>query len=366
MKIPFFDAKTQHLLLKDEILESVNRVVYDNSNFILGKELENFEEKFAKYCNKPYCIGVGNGTDAIKLALYSLNIGEGDEVIAPDNTAIPTITAIIESGAKPVLVDVGEDYLINPEKIEHAITKRTKAIIPVHLYGNPCDMNKISKIAKEHNIQTIEDCCQAHGATYNDKKVPIGEIGCFSFYPTKNLGALGDGGAIVVNDSKLENKLRMARNYGQSSKYNAEFSGFNTRLDEIQAAILKIKLNHLDDWNKLRKEKAEFYSKELGGIVNTPKKNINGDSVYHLYVIRTEKRNELMDYLKEKEIGTLIHYPIPIHMQKAFSYLGYKKGDFPNSEKFAEEIVSLPIYPEIEYSKIKEVVEEIKKFKRRG
>jgi dTDP-4-amino-4,6-dideoxygalactose transaminase len=363
MKIPFFDGKKQHLSLRDKIYESIERVVYENSNFILGNELKEFENKFAKYCDKPYCIGVGNGTDALKIALFSLGIKNGDEVIAPDNTAIPTITAIMESGAKPVLVDVGEDYLINPEKIENAITSRTKAIMPVHLYGNPCDMNEIFKIADKYHLQIVEDCCQAHGAVYNGKKVPIGEIGCFSFYPTKNLGALGDGGAIIVNDSALEKKIRMARNYGQSDKYNAEFAGFNTRLDEIQAAILNVKLSHLDEWNSLRQQKAEIYSDALENIVKIPPKNKNGNSVYHLYVIRTDKRNELMEYLKEKEIGTLIHYPIPIHMQKAFSGLGYKKGDFPVSEKFAEEIISLPLYPELENLQIEEVVKYIKKFK---
>jgi len=366
MKIPVFDLKKQHLSLKKELYEALERVTFENSAFVLGKEIKEFEEDFAKYCGKDYCVGVGNGTDALKIVMRALDIGEGDEVIAPANTAIPTISSIIEIGAKPVLVDVKEDYLINPNLIKKAITSKTKAIIPVHLYGNPCDMDEIFSIAQKNNLKVIEDCAQSHGAKYKEKKVPVGDIGCFSFYPSKNLGALGDGGAIITNDSDLEKKSRILRFYGQSDRYNAELTGgFNTRLSEIQAAFLKIKLPHLDEWNSLRTERATLYSSLLENCVSTPITDSNKKPAYHLYVIRTENREGLMDYLKEKGIGTLIHYPIPIHLQKAFFHLGYQKGDFPNSEKFAKEIVSIPMYPELELSQVEEVANEIKNFNNR-
>jgi len=364
MQIPFVDLKQQHLLLKEEFSKAIEKVIYENSNFVLGTELKEFEEKFATYCDKKYCIGVGNGTDALKIAMRSLGIGGGDEVIAPANTAIPTITSIIEIGAKPVLVDINEDYLINADLIEKAITEKTKAIIPVHLYGNPCDMDEIFIIAGKYGLNVIEDCCQSHGAKYKGKKVPIGNIGCFSFYPSKNLGALGDGGAIVTNNPSVEKKAKMLRFYGQADRYNAELpGGFNTRLSEIQSALLKVKLSHLDEWNSLRTERANLYSRLLKEVVSIPTEDPNKTPAHHLYVIRVEKRNELMSYLKEKEIGTLIHYPLPIHLQKAFFSLGYKEGDFPVSEKFSKEIVSLPLYPELSLIQIEEVANQIKQFK---
>jgi len=359
--IPFVDLKQQHEMMREEILESFNRVCYENSSFILGKELEAFEREFADYCGKKFGVGVNSGTDALELALRALNVGEESEVITSANTSIPTVMAIISVGAKPVLVDVGEDYLMDVNLIEKAITEKTRAIIPVHLYGQACDMEPILDLAKKNNIEVIEDCCQAHGAEYKGKKVPIGDLGCFSFYPTKNLGALGDAGIIVTNSEAVNEKLKLLRNYGQSDRYHAKIIGRNTRLDEMQAAILRAKLKHLEEFNNLRRSNALTYTSLLGGIVKTPRE-ISSKHVYHLYVIRTEKRDELAEYLKSKGIGTMIHYPIPIHMQKAFCYLGYNKGDFPNSEKFAEEILSLPMFPGLKESQIAEVSKAIKEF----
>lgn len=359
--IPFVDLKQHHHLLKEEILNSFNRVCYENSMFVLGKELEEFEREFADYCGKKYGVGVNSGTDALELALRALNIGEGDEVITSANTAIPTVMAIISTGARPVLVDVGEDYLMDAKLIEKAVTERTRAIIPVHLYGQACDMGVILDLARRNNLEVVEDCCQAHGAEYNGKRVPIGDLGCFSFYPTKNLGALGDGGMIITNSETINSKLKLLRNYGQSDRYHAKTTGRNTRLDELQAAILRAKLKHLDNFNELRRKNASVYTALLSGIVKTPRE-VSSKHVYHLYVIRSEKRNELIEHLKALGIGTVIHYPIPIHLQEAFYYLGYKKGDFPNSERFAEEIVSLPMFPELKENQIIEVAEAIKDF----
>src|SRR3989338_5295053 len=299
--IPFLELKRQHEFLKKEIDNAINKVI-KNSHFILGEEKKLFEQEFAEYCGKKYGIGINSGTDALILALHSLNIKRKEEIIVPVNTAIPTIMAIRAIGSIPRLIDVNENYLIDSKKIEPVINKKTKVIMPVHLYGKVCDMDKIIDIAKKHNLKVIEDCCQAHGAEYKGKKVPIGEIGCFSFYPSKNLGALGDGGMIITN---------------------------NELLSEVKGVIIP-------DYEE--------------------------GHVYHLYVIRHKKRYELINYLKEKEILTQIHYPIPIHLQEAFSYLKYRKGDFPNAEKFSNEILSLPMFPELTDKELRKVCEEINNF----
>lgn len=358
--IPFVDLKKQHENLRQEIADAINKVIYNNSHFILGKELGAFEREFAAYCSKSYGIGVGNGTDALELSLRALNV-LGKEVIIPDNTAIPTAMAVIGAGAIPILSDVKEDYLIDINEIEKKITANTKAIIPVHLYGQACDMNSILQLAKARNIHVVEDCCQAHGAEYNGKKVPIGDIGCFSFYPSKNLGALGDGGMIVTNNSTLDEKLRRLRNYGQSDKYHAIEIGVNTRLDELQAAILRAKLKHLDSFNTLREERASLYDSYLKGIVKIPIRTAN-KHIFHLYVPRVERRDELMAFLNEKQIGTLIHYPIPMHLQEAFKYLDYQSESFRNSERFSKEIISLPMFPELPLEDVIEVASQIKRF----
>ncbi len=363
--IPFLDLRREHDLLREGIDERIRRVIYDNSNFILGKEGEMFEKEFAGYCGKEYGVGVNSCTDALELALSSQNIGHGDEVILPVNTAIPTAMAVSNVGAIPIFCDVREDYLIDPNEIKKKITEGTRAIVPVHLYGLACNMDNINEIARENNLAVIEDCAQASGAEYKGKKVPVGEVGCFSFYPSKNLGALGDGGMIVTSRKDLSDKLKLLRNYGQEDKYKASITGRNTRLDEIQAAVLRLKLEHLDEGNSRRREIASFYDSELERFVTIPQSGSDKKHVYHLYVIRTSNRDELTKDLKENGIGTLIHYPIPLHLQGAFfGRNGNIYGDYPNAERFAKEIVSIPLFPGLTESEIDEVADRIKSFKR--
>ncbi len=359
--IPFGNLKKHYSLIKSNIDKAISDVL-QGGWFILGETLKSFEKEFAEYCGKKYGVGVGNGTDALLLALKAYGIKQGDEVISVPNTAIPTISAIVSSGAKPVFVDVGEDYLIDVNKIEAAITEKTKAIMPVHLYGQVCDMEPILKIAEKYNLHVIEDCAQSHGAEYKEKKSPIGETGCFSFYPSKNLGAFGDAGMIVTDNEDLAKKLRMLRDYGKSERNSAKLHGYNSRLDDIQAAILSVKLKYLDMWNNERRKIAFIYDILLKNNFKIPIENKNNKHVYHLYVIKTDKRDELQNFLKNKGIGSVIHYPIPIHLQPAYEYLGYKEGDFPKAEQYASEILSLPIFPELENEEIQEVVKVIKEF----
>lgn len=359
--IPFGDLKRHYFLIKNEIDEAVSGVL-NSGWFILGKNLEALENEFAQYCEKEFGIGVGNGTDALTLALKAYDIGIGDEVITVPNTAIPTIAAIMASGAKPVFVDIAEDYLIDVNKIQNAITEKTKAIMPVHLYGQCCNMNEILKIAQENNLKVIEDCAQAHGAMYNNKKVPIGEIGCFSFYPSKNLGAFGDAGMIVTNKQELAEKLKKLRNYGQTNRYHTDFSGYNSRLNEIQAAILRVKLKYLDSWNEKRRQIALLYGELLKQEIEHPTESQGNKHIYHLYVIRHKQRDKLQEYLKQKQIQTIIHYPVPLHLQPAYAHLGYKQGDFPMTEKYCNEILSLPIFPELRKHEVKEIVEAVRGF----
>lgn len=365
MKVPFVDLNRAHNTLKEELNQAINKVINDNS-YILGKEVEEFEKNFAAYCNVDYAAGVSTGTDALELILRALGLKNGNEIIVPANTFIATASAVVSAGAKPVLVDCDENCNIDIKKIESAITGKTKAIMPVHLYGQPADMNEILEIAKKHNLKVIEDACQAHGALYDGKRAgSLGDAAAFSFYPAKNLGAFGDAGIAVSNDKELIGKIKMLRNYGQSKKYYHDFFAFNRRMDTIQAAILNIKLKHLDKWNRQRREIARIYSeglKSLKGIVEIPKEDKNKEHIYHLYVIRTEKREELQNFLKEKGIDTGIHYPIPIHLQEAFRHLSYKEGDFPRTENYARQILSLPIFPGMTDEEAKNVVSEIKSF----
>jgi hypothetical protein len=358
--IPFVDFKRQCSGLEREI-EDAWRRVRQREWYILGEEGKNFEKEFANYCEREYGIGVNSGTDALKLSLYCLDIGVGDEVIIPVNTAIPTAMAIVETGAKPVLIDVRDDYLIDADQIEDRINNYTRAIMPVHLYGNVCDMDKISEIAGSYNLEVIEDCCQAHGAEYKGKKVPVGNVGCFSFYPSKNLGGFGDGGMIVTSDSALHSKLKMLRNYGQTDRYNACITGVNSRLDELQAAVLRAKLPYLDVWNEDRREIATSYNNSLKSVI-TPESSDKNKHVFHLYVVRSRKRDGLIAHLKRKEIETHIHYPITLHLQTAFSYLGYKKGNFPNAEKYAKQIVSLPMFPGLTGAEIEEICNVVNEY----
>lgn len=365
MKIPLNDIKAQYGFLKNEINQAVFSVL-KSGNFILGENLKKFEREFAKFCGVKYAIGVGNGTDALYLALRACGVSRGDEVITSPNTFIATTEAITLNGAKPVFVDIDLDtYNIDADKIEKAITKKTKAIIVVHLYGQPADMDHILKIARKHSLYVVEDAAQAHGALYKNKKAgSMGDIGCFSFFPGKNLGGYGDAGAVVTNNKKLADKIFLLRNHGRVKKYIHKTEGINSRLDEIQAAVLLVKLKYLKKWNDLRRKKARLYDnllKDSDGVI-IPKIMEKSEPVYHLYVIRVRNRDLLRDNLKKAGISAGVHYPMPLHAQPAYKYLGYKIGDFPKAEKASKEVLSLPVYPELTEKQIRYTANQIKKF----
>ena len=350
--------------LKNEFQKKFDDVI-SSSWFIKGKELEKFEEKFAEYCNANYCVGTGNGLDALMLILRSLNIGEGDEVIVPANTFIATALAVSYVGAKVVPVDPDiNTYNIQIDSISNAITSKTKAIIVVHLYGQPCLMTDIVNLAKEKNLYLIEDCAQAHGATYRNIKVgTFGVAAGFSFYPGKNLGALGDGGAVVTNDEELAKKIRVLGNYGAFEKYDNIFKGVNSRLDELQAAFLSVKLSILDKINDCRRNKANKYLNEINNSkIILPYVNNDCSPVWHIFAIRCDYRDELEKYLSQNGIMTNKHYPIPIHLQKCYKDLGYKEGDFPIAEKISKTELSLPIFYGMSEQEIEFVVDRINKF----
>jgi len=352
----------QYLSYKKQINAAIKQVL-QSGWFILGNEVKAFEEEFAKYIGVNFAKGTGSGTDAIMLALKALQIGAGDEVITVSQTAVATVAAIEMAGAKPVMVDIEEDfYTIAPEKIEAAITPKTKAVVAVHLYGQPADLNAILKITKKHKLKLIEDCAQAHGAIYKNKRAgSIGDVGCFSFYPTKNLGALGDGGMVVTNDAKLAEKVEMLRQYGWKKRYISEFAGVNSRLDELQAAILRVKLAHLDDDNAKRNHIAQMYDKQFGQTeIIIPKKRQNCSHVYHLYVIRAKKRDQLLEHLKQQGIAAAVHYPMPVHLQPAYNH----RQKLPVTEKIAKEILSLPMYPELTEKQTQKIINAVKEFLR--
>lgn len=361
MNIPFVSFEPMHKEVESEILNKFSEV-YKKNWFIFGDELTQFEKEFAEYCEVKYCIGCGNGLDALHLILKGYDIKEGDEVIIPSDTFIATALAVSYCGATPVFVEPNiNTYEIDPDLIEDAITERTKAIIVVQLYGQSSDMDKINFIAKKHDLKVIEDAAQAHGTKYKGKKVgSLADAAGFSFYPGKNLGALGDGGAVVTNDKELAEKIRALSNYGSIEKYNHIYKGFNSRLDEVQASFLRIKLKYLGKWNGNRQAIAEKYIK---GIKNEsiilPEIADYADPNWYVFVIRTEKRNELQTYLQNQGIGTVIHYPIPMHLQKCYEDLGYKKGNFPISEKIAEEVLSLPMWYGMKDEEINYVIEKI-------
>lgn len=365
MKVPFLDLKAQFKQIENEVLPMVTEAM-NNSAFIGGSQVVGFESEFAEYCQSKFCVGVASGTDALRFALIACGIGAGDEVITVSNTFIATTETISQVGAIPVFIDVHpETWNMDVSKIEEAISEKTKAVIPVHLYGQPANMAPILKIAEEHNLVVIEDACQAHGALYNDKKAgSMGIAGCFSFYPGKNLGAFGEGGAVVTQDKRIADKIRMIRDHGQNEKYFHEIEGYNGRLDAIQAGILRIKLKRLDDWNQARKQNAAYYSENLSGIhgLTIPADADFSTSVYHLYVILVNDRDGLQQFLKEKGIATGLHYPLPLHLQKAYNHLGYKKGDFPVTESAAKRLLSLPMYPELTHQQIEYIVESTKEF----
>jgi len=345
-----------------ELKEATNRVI-DSNWYILGKEVENFEREFANYLGVKYCIGVGNGLEALHIILRAYDIGEGDEVIIPSNTYIATALAVNYAGATPIMVEPDErTYNINSDLIKEKITKKTKAIMPVHLYGQSCDMDPINKIAKKYGLKVIEDSAQAHGAVYKGRKCgALGDASGFSFYPTKNLGALGDAGAITTNDKALAKKVKALRNYGSEKHYYNKYMGFNSRLDEMQAAILRVKLRYLNEFNNERKKIAKIYLAKLqNSNLILPYVAEWDEPVWHQFVIRSKERDKLQQYLKSKGIGTLIHYPLPIHLQEAYKHLGYKKGDFPIAEKMANEVLSLPMYPYLSESNINKISDYIR------
>jgi len=371
--VPFIDLTRQYKAIEEEILSATKRV-FEKGRFILGEEVSTFEEEFARYCGVRYGVGVNSGTDALYLALRAAGIGEGDEVVTVANSFIASALAISFSGAKPIFFDIEpETYNLDPNALEHLLKKqrttgkrqRIKAILPVHLYGHPAQMDTIMEVAHRYHLDVIEDACQAHGAEFKNKKVgSFGAMGCFSFYPTKNLGGSGDGGMVITDDKKLYEKLRLLRCYGEKKKYEHILQGGNSRLDEIQAAILRVKLRYLDKWNDQRRAKALIYKRKVEGSgVICPIEKEGARHVYHLFVIRSKKRNGLQASLKERGIDTLIHYPIPIHLQKAYKDLGYKRGDLPMTEQYSREVLSLPFFPEMTESEIEEVSIKIKTFK---
>lgn len=362
--IPFLDLKSQYASIKEEIDAAIQNTV-NHGQFILGQNVEAFEEEFARYCGVRYCVGVSSGTSALFLGLVACGIGQGDEVITTTNTFISTALAISYTGAKPIFIDIDpETYNIDVSRIEEKITSRTKAIIPVHLYGQPADMEPITKLAQKYGLKVIEDACEAHGAEYKGRKTgSLGGCGCFSFYPTKNLGSYGDGGAVVTNDGEIAGKIASLRNYGQRARYYHDLIGFNARLDEIQAAILRVKLHHLDDWNERRRRNASYYNELLKhAAVVLPKEADYAKHVYCLYVIRTKNREDLQLHLSREGIMTLIHFPVPIHLQKAYESLQYRRGDFPVAEECADEVLSLPVYPEMEREWIERIANAILSF----
>ena len=362
--IPFVDLKAQYNSIKDEIDEAIQNVL-NNTSFIMGKELKEFEKEFAQFCNIKYAIGVANGSDALILALKSCGISEGDEVITVPNTFIATTEAITHVGGKIVFVDIDpKTYTIDVSRIEEKITDKTKAIIPVHFYGQSADMDPIIKLSRKYNLKIIEDAAQAHGAEYKGKKVgSLGDIGCFSFYPAKNLGAYGDAGMITTNNEEIAKKLKLLRNHGRiTKKYEHEIEGYSSRLDNLQAAILRVKLRHLSKWNNMRRKNAKKYNKLLSNIdgIIPPYEADYAKHVYHLYVIRVGERDILREELKSEGVATGIHYPIPLHLQPAYKYLGYKEGDFPVTEGCSQKILSLPMYAELSGEQINEIVYSIK------
>lgn len=363
--IPFVDLRAQYHTIRDEVRAEVD-TVFESTQFILGDRVNEFERNFANYLGVKHAIGVGSGLDALRLALEAADVGSGDEVIIPANTFIATALAVSATGAKPVLVDCKEDtYQIDPALIEPAITPRTKVMMPVHLYGQSADMSAIMEIARAHQIEVIEDAAQAHGTRFMDQPCgSYGLAGCFSFYPGKNLGAYGDGGAVVTNSDEFAKKLNSLRNYGQKQKYVHVEKGTNSRLDTVQAAILNIKLRHLDDWNAGRRSHAALYSDSLANQdLVVPALDPRSTHIFHLYVVRTRRREELQKHLADRGIQTGIHYPIPIHLQEAYADLGFKKGAFPVTEKLAHEVLSLPMYPELTQQQIEFVLEGIASFR---
>ena len=333
--------------------------------YVLGKEVAEFEKEFAAYCGAKYCVGLASGLDALWIAFRVLGIGEGDEVIVQGNTYIASVMGITINGATPVFVEPDAFYNIDVTKIEEKITERTKAILVVHLYGQASNMTEIMRLAEKYNLRVVEDCAQSHGAKWNGKMTgTFGDVGCFSFYPSKNLGAFGDGGAVVINDEILDKKFRVFRNYGSEKRYHNMIIGANSRLDEMQAALLRVRLSHLDEINAERADIAAAYTAAINNEkVLLPQIRTGASSVFHQYVVRTDDRDKFMNYLQERGIGTIIHYPIPPHLAEAYQYLGYEKGAYPITEAYADTVLSLPMYTGMTQEEIKYVIDVINEYK---
>jgi dTDP-4-amino-4,6-dideoxygalactose transaminase len=364
MRIPFADLGSQHQPIAHELQEIFVRVL-QRSSFIMGPEVKAFEEAFARYLGASHCLTASSGTTALQLVLQGLGIGAGDEVITVPNTFIATAEAISAVGAKPVFVDAdGVSYTMNPAEVEKAISKRTRALLPVHLYGQPADLDPLLALARKHNLAVIEDACQAHGAEYKGKKAgTLGAAGCFSFYPSKNLGCCGEGGAVVTNDSDLAARVRLLRDHGSVRKYIHQVPGYNYRMEGLQGGILAYKLQYLDTWNEQRRAIAKEYNRLLADLnVVTPKELPYARHVYHLYVIQTEKRDALRNFLGERDIETGLHYPVPIHLQNAYRSLGYRPGQFPAAERLAERGLSLPLFPGMSLEAVGYVAGAIREF----
>ncbi len=366
-KIPAMELNSEYKEFQGEIDSAIQRVIHSGW-YILGPELEHFEQELADFVGAKYAFGVGSGTDALHIALQALGIGPGDEVITVSHTFIATALAITFTGATPVFVDIHPDtYTMDPACVRVAVTPRTKAILPVHLYGQPAEMGPLLEIAQQFHLAVVEDACQAHGATYRGRQAGgLGDLGCFSFYPTKNLGAYGDGGAIVTSDPQLADRVRHLRNYGQDQKYYHSSMGTNSRLDEIQAAVLRAKLPHLMSNNSRRQVIAETYSVMNGPRLKIPVVAEERTHIYHQYVVSTPERDALRGFLKEQGIDTLIHYPVPVHLQKAYTDLNIKVGELPFTEQAAAQVVSLPMYPQLTAEQIDRVVEAGSRFSKIG
>jgi len=370
MQVPLLDLKAQYKKVGEEINRKVKEVL-ESGYYILGPNVKKLEEKIATYCGVKYAVGVASGTDALKLSLISVGVGKGDEVIVPPFTFIATAQVITQIGANPVFVDIEEEtFDIDVEKIEPAITEKTRAILPVHLYGHPAPMEKIISLARKYNLKVIEDSAQALGAEYLSSQVfrkvgSLGDAGCLSFFPTKVLGGCGDAGMILTNKEEIAEKVRILRTHGLENNYSCSLSGYNSRLDELQGAILRVKLRYLDEWIEMRRRKASFYNElftSFSSPVKVPQEASSVRHSYGVYTIRTLQRNQLKEYLATKGIETKIYYPLPLHLQKVYKEIGYKKGDFPVAEKASKEVLSLPIYPELTEDKIEFVVKEIRNF----
>jgi len=360
--IPLVDLRAQYLDIKHDIDAAVARV-FDSGQFVLGDEVAAFEREFADYCGAREGIAVNSGTSALHLALLAAGVGAGDEVITVPFTFVATVAAIGYISARPVFVDIDPaTFTMDPDLVARAITRRTKAIVPVHLYGQPADLDPILAIAKRHGLALVEDACQAHGAAYKGRRVgAIGDAGCFSFYPGKNLGAYGEGGLVLTNDPRIAHEVRMLRDWGQERKYHHVVKGFNYRMEGLQGSILRVKLRHLERWTCARQRHAAEYNRLLAGSeVRTPSEAPDGRHVYHVYAVRTTDRAALQRSMQAHGIATGIHYPVPVHLQPAWSELGYRAGDFPHAERAANEVVSLPLYPELSHTDIELVTATIR------